>query len=786
RYCAAFQGPFGLDVTGSSNSAELKMILEAAIMVRRLKEEVLSDMLPDKDRQIVDVPCDAEVMKEVAELMEQKETIKASLGSVADDAEMGRLLGQIKSLTTKLYIESGRAKIQGVLDHLRGMLTEELPAEGHPPGGGVSPNRTGGAGAGGAAGGAPTAGGTAAAAAVGGGKSVTPPLPRGKGPGGLWGNVRVDGGGEGGGAGGGEWACSRCTYHNPASQRECDLCDTPRSVVAAAPGAKQARSSSEGGGVTCGSRKSGCSGGSGAGQGRAENGKGDDDDDDDDDDAWIVDSDESGGGGGGGGGSSGKKIGGRKRRLVKAEEEDNEPVAVDSGSDDGDGSGGRGRGGRKRGRGDAAAAAAAAAGRSNGRAARKRRTVGADSDDDDDTPGEEEEEVEVLPVPGKGRRSGGGSRLRKRTTTGGGGRGGGRYSDDVSSDESLESSGDDDDGDDDFILTKKRGKLPSKGLLSSGGKGKVKGRGLRGDAIGKRGRGARGGSGQAKGTCVAAAAAATGASSASTAKEPRKLVVFAHHKEVMDALERGLDEIGVCSVRIDGSTAQQKKRQPIVDRFQGSASVSVILLSITAAGVGITLTAASCAVFAELYWTPGSMAQAEDRIHRIGQKAKTVLIRYLVGRGTMDDGMISTIHRKQTTLRSTVGLNRDAGGYSNVPGREHRLLSPGNTPSPVPPPVGGTKGGRCSFSCFTAMPVSMLYRPERSQRKLEFAPAAPSEQQRSATAAAAAAAAAADSTTAIWPPPPPEGNGASPSLPPDRLQQDVDCVDLSGSPTREG
>ncbi|CAM9851352.1 unnamed protein product, partial [Ectocarpus sp. 8 AP-2014] len=496
-YCAAYQGPFGLDVTGSSNSAELKMILEAAIMVRRLKEEV-------------------------AELMEQKEAIKASLGSVADDAEMGRLLGQIKSLTTKLYIESGRAKIQGVLDHLRGMLTEELPADGHPPGGSVSPNRTGG-------GGTPTAGGTAAAAAAaGGGNSATPPLPRGKGPGGLWGNVSVDDGGEGGG-GGGEWACSRCTYHNPASQRECDLCDTPRSVVAAAPGAKQAGSSSEGGGVPGGSRKSGGSGGSGgsgAGQGRAENEK-DDDDDDDDDDAWIVDSDESGGGGGGGGGSSGgssgEKVGGKKRKLVKAEEENNEPVAVDSGSDDGDGSGGRGRGGRKRGRGDAAAA-----GRGNGRAARKERTAGADSDDDDDTP--EEEEVEVLPVPGKGRQSGGGSRLRKRTTGGGGGRGGGRYGDDVSSDEGLDSSDDDDDGDDDFILTKKRGKLPAKGLLSLGGKGKGKGRGGRGDAIGKRGRGAGGGSGQAKGTCVAAAATAAGASSAPEAKEPRKLVVFAHHK----------------------------------------------------------------------------------------------------------------------------------------------------------------------------------------------------------------------------------------------------------------
>ncbi|CAN0260290.1 unnamed protein product, partial [Laminaria digitata] len=40
RYCAAHQGPFGLDVSGSSNTAELKMILEEVVMIRRLKEEV--------------------------------------------------------------------------------------------------------------------------------------------------------------------------------------------------------------------------------------------------------------------------------------------------------------------------------------------------------------------------------------------------------------------------------------------------------------------------------------------------------------------------------------------------------------------------------------------------------------------------------------------------------------------------------------------------------------------------------------------------------------------------
>jgi SWI/SNF-related matrix-associated actin-dependent regulator of chromatin subfamily A-like protein 1 len=60
-------------------------------------------------------------------------------------------------------------------------------------------------------------------------------------------------------------------------------------------------------------------------------------------------------------------------------------------------------------------------------------------------------------------------------------------------------------------------------------------------------------------------------------------------------------------------------RQDQITAFQTDPSVRVALLGITAAGVAVTLTAASTVWFAELFWTPAIMIQAEDRCHRIGQ-----------------------------------------------------------------------------------------------------------------------------------------------------------------------
>lgn len=108
-----------------------------------------------------------------------------------------------------------------------------------------------------------------------------------------------------------------------------------------------------------------------------------------------------------------------------------------------------------------------------------------------------------------------------------------------------------------------------------------------------------------------------------------KLLIFAHHRAILDRIEADLNAKKFKLIRIDGEV-DMADRQARVDIFQNNKDVVAALLSISAAGVGLTLTASSTVVFAELHWTPGMLIQAEDRAHRIGQK-NCVNCHYLIG-----------------------------------------------------------------------------------------------------------------------------------------------------------
>jgi SWI/SNF-related matrix-associated actin-dependent regulator 1 of chromatin subfamily A len=114
-----------------------------------------------------------------------------------------------------------------------------------------------------------------------------------------------------------------------------------------------------------------------------------------------------------------------------------------------------------------------------------------------------------------------------------------------------------------------------------------------------------------------------------------KFLVFAHHTCVLDGIEACLAERGVSIIRIDGATGT-RERQDKVTLFQNDANVRVAVLSLTAASTGLTLTAANMVIFAELYWTPSLLLQAEDRVHRIGQ-SREVHITYLIANNSIDE-----------------------------------------------------------------------------------------------------------------------------------------------------
>ena len=116
------------------------------------------------------------------------------------------------------------------------------------------------------------------------------------------------------------------------------------------------------------------------------------------------------------------------------------------------------------------------------------------------------------------------------------------------------------------------------------------------------------------------------------------VVVFCHHKAIHELLHRSLSEYTPASI-IGGQS--DKERQEGIDRFQ-NGETKLIIAGLRAGNVGINLSRARYVIFAELDWSPAIHRQAEDRLHRIGQK-NTVFAYYLMGKGTLDDHVANVL-----------------------------------------------------------------------------------------------------------------------------------------------
>ena len=126
----------------------------------------------------------------------------------------------------------------------------------------------------------------------------------------------------------------------------------------------------------------------------------------------------------------------------------------------------------------------------------------------------------------------------------------------------------------------------------------------------------------------------------------KKLVVFIWHRSSYDFL---MKEFGKIAVGIVGGDSIENRNEA-VEKFQKDSKIKLFIGNIKSAGVGLTLTESASTVFLEFGNTAPGMIQAEDRVHRIGQRADCVMAQYLLLEDSVEEDAMATLNRRAKNL----------------------------------------------------------------------------------------------------------------------------------------
>jgi SNF2 family DNA or RNA helicase len=131
-----------------------------------------------------------------------------------------------------------------------------------------------------------------------------------------------------------------------------------------------------------------------------------------------------------------------------------------------------------------------------------------------------------------------------------------------------------------------------------------------------------------------------------------KAVIFVRFTKEKEAIEKMLAKKKIDFVSLDGST-KMKDRGDLVERFQSDDTCQVFVGQIAAAGTGITLHAASTAIFYSCSFSYSDLDQARSRLHRSGQRHPVTNI-FLTARGTVDEKIHAALAEKRDIAANIV------------------------------------------------------------------------------------------------------------------------------------
>lgn len=128
-----------------------------------------------------------------------------------------------------------------------------------------------------------------------------------------------------------------------------------------------------------------------------------------------------------------------------------------------------------------------------------------------------------------------------------------------------------------------------------------------------------------------------------------RVLIFSQWTSFLDLIEVRVQKMGLGFLRLDGAT---RDRESVVNRFQDPSGPPVMLISLKAGGVGITLTAADHVFLMDSWWNPAVEDQAADRAHRIGQENPVFIYRFVV-RNTLEERILE-LQKQKLELSNSV------------------------------------------------------------------------------------------------------------------------------------
>ena len=143
-------------------------------------------------------------------------------------------------------------------------------------------------------------------------------------------------------------------------------------------------------------------------------------------------------------------------------------------------------------------------------------------------------------------------------------------------------------------------------------------------------------------------------------EQEKQVVIFTCYQEVVNQIIEKFPEAG----KITGECNAQQ-RQNTVENFQ-NGNIKIVVCNIIAAGVGLTLTASDTVIFNDFDWTPANHAQAEDRIHRIGQNKKCNILYMYADNAMMDRKMSEILESKLANINKIIDNKEDNNMFNEL------------------------------------------------------------------------------------------------------------------------